>query len=132
MTPKSISRLSSASATVCVLTGIVYTVVAGSIFANPGPPRLLVLAASIIGGAGLVVTGRWQELNEPRARALPLLSLATLAGLYVLANVLGITFGQWWWTLFVVGVLVGASLFFTAAIALLEDQRTNSSGRQAG
>jgi hypothetical protein len=129
MNPNHIDRASILAAMTCTASGVIYAVVSGPIAPNPGPPRVFVLAASIIGAVSLVVAGKWQGLTPPGARGLSLATLTALAGVYALANVVGATLTELgaWRTPFFVGAAVGAGLFAAAARALLADQRATQS-----
>jgi len=120
-----LSKLSFAAAAVCAVSGILYEVMGPDVL-SLGPPRGLVLAASLVGAIALAVAGKWQQGAPRGARGLQLATLTGLSGGYVLANVGGITLTEVgaWRAMYFVGLVVGAALFASAAHTLLKDQRS--------
>jgi hypothetical protein len=125
MSSSGLTRTSIVAAGTCLISGLIYTIVAGPVVSNPGPPGALVLAAAIIGGILLAVAGKLQAAAAEGMRVLPLLMLTGLAGGYALANVGAITLTELgaWRAPFFIGLAAGAALF-AGALALLADQRS--------
>lgn len=125
MTSSLLARLSYAAASTCLVSGILYEISGPSVL-SLGPPRTLVLASSLVGAIALAVAGKWQQGAPEGARGLQLATLTALSGGYVLANVLGTTLTEntVWRAMYIVGLVVGAVLFASAARALLKDQRS--------
>ena len=123
-----LARSAYAAGSICIATGIMYSVAAASGVEYAVPPGILVLGASIIGGVSLIVAGMWQQLVEVGSRGLPLALLSALAGLYTLANLAGTTFMELggWRAMFYVGLVAGAALFVISTGSLLEDQRARA------
>ena len=131
-----VTKSAYAAGTICIATGILYSVVAASGVEYATPPGVLVLGASIVGGISLIVAGMWQGLIEVGNRGLPLATLSALSGLYALANLAGTQFSELggWRAMFYVGLVAGAALFVIATGSLLEDQRArgrSSDGQNA-
>ena len=124
MSPAALARLSFTAAATCIATAIIFILAPASGYV--GPPRGLVLAAGLVGGISLAVAGRWQQIAAEGARSLPLATLTTLAGVYLLTNVGSLSFTNLgaWRISFIVGIVAGAGLFAAAARALLKDQRS--------
>jgi len=136
MNKELVTKSAFAAGTICIATGILYSVVAASGVEYAVPPGILVLGSSIIGGSALIVAGIWQGMIEIGNRGLPLATLSALAGLYTLANLVGTQLPELggWRAMFYVGLVAGAALFVITTGSLLEDQRArgrSSDGQNA-
>jgi predicted MFS family arabinose efflux permease len=122
------------SAAACASAGLVYLFSpTGSDNTSIGPPGIVVAAAGILGAAALAASGAWQRLSVDEDRALPLVTLATLAGGYTLANVIGISFTELagWRTPMWVGAPIGVATFMIAVTALLLNELRRRRTKQA-